>query len=141
MKNIKFKYEEDKINYEEYYINGIPKPKNIQFKVITTSSLNISWNIDNINNNENNEEIKYRIEMRKENEKNLKKYIKEIIIIIIINNLINDTNYEFIIYSFYNNLIESKSEIYKIKTIFDIIDSNIINESKREEESVKKLNE
>ena len=29
MKNIKFKYEEDKIKYEEYYFNGIPKPINI----------------------------------------------------------------------------------------------------------------
>ena len=29
MKNIKFKYEEDKINYEEYYFNGLPKPINI----------------------------------------------------------------------------------------------------------------
>jgi len=65
MKNIKIKYEEDKIKYEEYYFNGISKPKNIQFKDITSSSLNISWNIDNIINNE---EIKYRIEMRKENE-------------------------------------------------------------------------
>ena len=138
MKNIKFKYEEDKINYEEYYFNGIPKPKNIQFKDITTSSLNISWNIDNINNNNDNEEIKYRIEMRKENEEfkeiykgNNNKYL--------INNLIKDTNYEFIIYSFYNNLIESKSEIYKIKTLN--IDSNILNESKRGNEFINKLNE
>ena len=52
MTNIKIKYEEDKIKYEEYYFNGIPKPINIQFKDITSSSLNISWNIDNnfINN-------------------------------------------------------------------------------------------
>ena len=73
MKNIKIKYEEDKINYEEYYFNGIPKPINRKFKDITTSSLNISWNIDNINNN-NNEEIKHRIEMRKENEELKKIY-------------------------------------------------------------------
>jgi len=133
MKNIKFKYEEDKINYEEYYFNGIPKPINIQFKDITNSSLNISWNIDNINNNE---EIKYRIEMRKENEE-FKEIYKGNNNNYIINNLIKDTNYEFIIYSFYNNLIESKSEIYKIKTL----NSNIINESKREDEFIKKLNE
>ena len=135
MKNIKFKYEEDKIKYEEYYFNGIPKPKNIQFKDITSSSLNISWNIDNININNNNEEIKYRIEMRKENEE-FKEIYKGNNNNYLINNLIKDTNYEFIIYSFYNNLIESKSEIYKIKTL-DIIDSNILNESKRENEFIK----
>jgi len=137
MKNIKFKYEEDKIKYEEYYFNGIPKPINIQFKDITTSSLNISWNIDNV---ENKEEIKYRIEMRKENEE-FKEIYKGNNNNYLIKNLIKDTNYEFIIYSFYNNLIESKSEIYKIKTLCNIIDSNILNESKREEEFIKKLNE
>ena len=137
MKNIKIKYEEDKIKYEEYYFNGIPKPKNIEFKDITSSSLNIFWNIDNININ-NNEEIKYRIEMRKENEE-FKKIYEGNNNNYLINNLIKDTNYEFIIYSFYNNLIESKSEIYKIKTLN--IDSNILNESKRENEYIKKLNE
>ena len=72
MKNIKIKYEEDKINYEEYYFNGIPIPKNIQFKDITSSSLNICWNFDN--NFIINEKIKYRIEMRKENEEFKKIY-------------------------------------------------------------------
>ena len=135
MKNIKIKYEEDKnkINYEEYYFNG-PIPKNIEFKDITTSSLNISWNIDNININ--NEEIKYRIEMRKENEE-FKKIYEGNNNNYSINNLIRDTNYEFIIYSIYNNLIESKSEIYKIKTF----GSNILNDSKRENEYIKKLYE
>ena len=142
MKNIKIKYEEDKIKYEEYYFNGIPKPKNIEFKDITSSSLNISWNIDNININNNNEEIKYRIEMRKENEE-FKKIYEGNNNNYLINNLIKDTNYEFIIYSFYNNLIESKSEIYKIKTlnIDTNIDSNILNESKRENEYINKLYE
>jgi len=138
MKNIKFKYEENKINYEEYYFNGIPKPINIHIKDITTSSINISWKIDNNINNENNEEIKYRIEMKKENEE-FKEIYKGNKNNYLINNLIKDANYEFIIYSFYNNLIGSKSEIYKIKT--PIIDSNILNESKREEEFIKKLNE
>ena len=137
MTNIKIKYEEDKIKYEEYYFNGIPKPKNIEFKDITSSSLNIFWNIDNINNNNNNEEIKYRIEMRKENEE-FKKIYEGNNNNYLINNLMNDTNYEFIIYSFYNNLIESKSEIYKIKTL---IDSNILKECKRENEFISKLYE
>ena len=48
IKNIKFTYEEEKSNikYEEYYFNGIQIPKNIQIKDITSSSFNISWNID-----------------------------------------------------------------------------------------------
>ena len=136
MKNIKFKYEQDKINYEEYYFNGIPKSKIIEFKDITTSSLNISWNIDNINNN--NENIKYKIEMRKENEE-FKKIYEGNNNNYLINNLIKGTNYEFIIYSFYNNLFDSKSEIYKIKTLD--IDSNILNGSKRGNEFINKLNE
>ena len=51
MKNLKFSYQEDKSNitYEEYYFNGIPYPKNIKFNDISTSSLKISWDIDNIN--------------------------------------------------------------------------------------------
>jgi len=114
MKNIKIKYEEDKINYEEYYFNGIPKPINSKFKDINTSSLNISWNIDNINNKE---EIKHRIEMRKENEE-LKKIYEG-----------NNNNYSI------NYLIKD------IKTPFDIIDSNILKESKREGEYLNKLNE
>jgi len=76
--------------------------------------------------------------MRKENEE-FKEIYKGNNNNYIINNLIKDTNYEFIIYSFNNNLIESKSEIYKIKTLFT--DSNILYESKREEEFIKKLNE
>ena len=52
IKSIKFNYEEEKnlIKYEEYYINEIPIPKNIELKNISYSSLDISWNIDNINN-------------------------------------------------------------------------------------------
>jgi len=76
--------------------------------------------------------------MRKENEE-FKEIYKGNNNNYIINNLIKETNYEFIIYSFYNNLIESKSEIYKIKTL--ILDSNILNESKRGNEFIKKLNE
>ena len=71
MKSLKFSYKEEQnnINYEEYYFNGIPYPINIEFKDITYNSLNISWktdNINNINNNNNNNKIKYQIEMRKD---------------------------------------------------------------------------
>ena len=86
MRNIKFNYEEEKSNikYEEYYFNGIFIPKNIELKDITSSSINISWNIDNIKiNNVDNNKIKYIVEMRKENEK-FEKNMKGIIIIVIL---------------------------------------------------------
>ena len=72
MKNIKFKFEKEKnnIKYEKYYFNGMQIPKNIEFKDISNSSLNIIWKIDNINIIDVDiNKMKYRIEMRKENEK------------------------------------------------------------------------
>ena len=139
MKNIKFNYEEEKSNikYEEYYFNGIPIPKNIEFKDVSSSSLNISWNIDNINIIDfDNNKMKYKLEMRKENDKfqeiyegNETKYN--------INNLKKNTNYEFRICCFYNNLIGRWTEIQKIKT--KDFDSVILRESKRENEFIKKI--
>ena len=139
MKNIKFKYEEDKnkINDEEYYFNGFTPPKNIKIKDVTSSSFNISWEIDN-SNKTNNENIKYRIDVRKENEEFIQKY-KGDNNNCTINNLILNTNYEVIIYLIYNNLIASNSEVFKIKTLD--LDSNILNESKRLIEFKKKLDE
>ena len=113
MRNIKFNFKDENnkcsIIYDEYYFNGIPEPKNIQLKNITSSSVDLSWNIDNLNlTNINKNEIKYKIEIKKENEN--KKFIK-----VYegnnqnysIKNLTENTNYEIKIYSFYNNLIES----------------------------------
>ena len=139
MRNIKFKYEEDKnnIKYEEYYFNGIPIPKNIIFKDIYSSSINISWNIDNIPNIDNNK-IKYRIEIRKENEKFAKVYEGNNNSFTI-NNLTKNTNYEIRICSLYNNLIGQWSQTHKIKTLE--LDSTILIESKRENEFLKKLYE
>jgi hypothetical protein len=77
MRNIKISFEEEKkiINYEEYYFNGIPSPKDIQFKDIYFDSINISWKIDNLKiNNIDNKEIKYKVEMKRENKN--KKFIK-----------------------------------------------------------------
>jgi len=106
MRNIKLSFEKEKkiINYEEYYFNGIPSPKDIQFKDIYTDSIHISWKIDNLKiNNIDNKEIKYKVEMKKENKN--KKFIK-----VYegnnnncnIENLKNKTNYEFRLCSFYN---------------------------------------
>ena len=70
MKNLKMSFieEQSTIKYEEYYFNGIPLPKNIEFKNVGTNSLNVLWKIDDINIiNIDKNEIKYRIEIRKEN--------------------------------------------------------------------------
>ena len=119
MINIKFNYEKEKnnIQYEEYYFNGIPIPKNIELKDISNSSLNITWKIDNINIIDVDiNKMKYIVEMRKENEKfkfiyegNNTNYS--------VNNLNINTNYEFRICSIYNDLIGEWTEIQKIKTL------------------------
>ena len=51
IKNTKISFKEDETNikFDEYYFNGIPSPKNIQFKDITKFGFTIIWNIDNIN--------------------------------------------------------------------------------------------
>ena len=70
MKNLKISFieEESLIKYEEYYFNGIPTPKDIEFKEVGSFSFNVCWQIDNINIiNIDKKEIKYRIEIRKEN--------------------------------------------------------------------------
>ena len=43
MSNIKisFEEEENKVKYEEYFFNGIPSPKDIEFKDIEANSLKI----------------------------------------------------------------------------------------------------
>ena len=79
MKSIKFAYQEEEniIKYEEFCFNGIQTPKNIEVKDIKYNSLNISWDIDTINNiNINYNNIDYIIEMRKDKEKILR-FIKE----------------------------------------------------------------
>ena len=134
MKNIKFKYEDEKrnIKYEENFFNGIPIPKNIEFKDVTSSSLNISWTIDNINNiNIDNNTIKYQVEIRKEKEI-FKKVYEGNNNNFSINNLTTDTSYEFRICSLYNELNGKWTEIQKIKTLQ--LDSIILEESKRENE-------
>ena len=145
IKGIKFSYQDENdksiIKYEDYYFNGIPEPINIQFKDLASSSVNISWSIDNLNLiNINKNDIKYRIKIKKENVN--EKYIK-----IYegknqnysINNLDSNTNYEIIISSFYNDYIESFSQIQKIKTNNYI--SYILMESKRENEFLSKIYE
>ena len=72
MKNLKISFIEEKstIKYDEYYFNGIPIPKDIEFKEIGTNNFKVFWKIDEINIlNVDKKEIKYRLEIRKENAK------------------------------------------------------------------------
>jgi len=135
MKNLKILFNENEshIKYEEYYFNGISKPKDIEFNDIGINSFKISWKIEDIINIEN-KEIKYRIEIRKEKDKfkllyegNNNNYI--------INNLDDNTNYEIRLCSFYNNIISEWTKIYKIKTLYSII----LNNNERKKEYINKI--
>jgi len=143
MKNLKINFieEESKIKYEEYYFNGIPIPKDIEFKEIGTNSFKIQWKLDNINIlNIDKKEIKYRIEIRKENSKEEFNQIYEgNENIYLVNKLNKNTNYEIRICSVYKDIISDWTEINKIKT--KNLDCLILNEMERENEFIEKLYE
>ena len=144
MRNIKFKYEEEKSNieYEEYYFNGIYIPNNIEIKDISSNSFNLNWNIDNINIiNLDKNKIKYIVEIKKEKEEFKKVYEGEKNNCLI-NNLTKNTNYELRICSLYNDLKGFYSQIQKIKTLnIENIDSIILKESNRNDELLGKIYE
>ena len=142
VKNIKidFNKEEKKIEFTEYYFNGISIPKDIQFNNISSNSFQISWKYDE--DNLDNKLIKFRVELRKEdsNEKFIQVYEgsennSQI------NNLKLNTKYEIRICSLYNNIKSIWSEIQKIKTI-DInlnIESIILNETGKKDIFLEKI--
>ena len=144
MRNLKLEFIENETNikYTDYYFNGIPSPKNIEINDIQASNININWKIDNLNIlNMNNNNIKFKIELRKNNEKFSQVYdgnetnFK-------INNLIENTDYELKICSYYDNLFSNWSEIKKFKTNEKgLSDSQILKETKREKEFVNKIYE
>lgn len=139
MKNMEITYDEEKKNfkYEEYYFIGIYTPKNIEFKDITFSSVNITWKIDDINIlNLDKNKLKYIVEMKKENEQfskiyegNSNNYLAQ--------NLISSTEYNIRIASMYNNVIGEWSQIYKVITN----DSIILRESNQEKKLMGKIKE
>ncbi len=141
IKSIRFSYEEEKsvINYEEYYLCGIPLIKDIETKNLSYSSIDLSWNIDDIKNFDK-DKIKYKVEIKKENEEFNKVYEGNNNNCSL-NNLIINTNYEFKICCLYNNLIGEWTEIQKFKTLDLDLDSTILNESNRKNEFLKKLSE
>ena len=143
MKNIKiiFEEEENKIKYDEYFFNGIPSPKDIEFKNIEANNLKVYWKIDNINLlNIDKNEIKFKVEIRKENnDNNFKKIYEGNEMNYLISNLNSNTNYEIRICSVYNDINSIYSEIKKVKT--NEFDSLILKESNRVDEFIKKIYE
>ena len=144
IKSIKFNYEEKKgeINYEEVYINGIVIPKNIEFKNITQTSLNIYWNIDDINSiNFDKNKIKYQVEMRKKNENNFKEIYQGKDTNFFTKDLSFKTIYEFRICSIYNDSKGEYSQIKEVETKGESIDSSILLESGKSQEFSKEISE
>jgi len=143
MRNIKISFEENenKVKYEEYFFNGIPSPKNIEFKDIDINSLKIYWKMDDVNIlNIDENKIKFKIEIRKENSDDIKIYEGNEMNYLI-NNLDNNTNYEIRICSVYNDINSIWSEIKKVKTNEFDIDSLILKESNRSDEFIRKIYE
>ena len=141
--NISFNEEKSDINYEESYFNGINPIKDIEFKDVTSNSLNLVWKIDNLNIvNIDKNKINFRIEKKEEGNK--EKFIQ-----IYegnntnfnVQNLKRKTKYEFRICSIYNDLIGSWSEIKQIETPNCEIDSIILIESKKENKFIDKIKE
>ena len=143
MRNIKINFEEkeNKIKYEEYFFNGIPSPKDIEFKDIDINSLKVNWKIDDINIlNIDKNKIKFKIEIRKENnDDNFNKIYEGNEMNYLINNLDSNTNYEIRICSVYNDINSIWSEIKKVKT--NEFDSLILKESNRVDEFIRKIYE
>ena len=125
MKNIKinFKDENKDIIFEDYYFNGIPTPKNLEIKNITSSSFEVFWKIDDLKIIDiDTSKIKYKIELRKENEEfkqiyegNENNYLIE--------GLYQNTDYEIKLYSLDNNNM-SEPLNKKVKTLSGIIFDN-----------------
>ena len=143
MRNIKISFEEkeNKVKYEEYFFNGIPSPKDIDFEDIDANSLKVIWKIDDINIlNIDKNKIKFKVEVRKENsDDNFKKIYEVNEMNYLINNLDSDTNYEIRICSIYNDIDSNWSEIKKVKT--NEFDSLILKESNRVNEFLRKIYE
>ena len=145
MRNIKISFEENenKVKFEEYFFNGIPSPKNIEFKDIDANNLKVYWKMDDINIlNIDKNKIKFKIEIRKENTNdNFNEIYEGNEMDFLINNLSSNTNYEIRICSAYNDINSIWSDIKKVKTNEFDIDSLILKESKRYDEFIKKIYE
>ena len=136
--NITFDENESLIKYEEYYFNGLPFPKDFEFKDIESTKLKVFWKLEDINIiNIDKNKIKYNIEIRKENEKIFNKKYETKETNYLINNLEKNTNYDIRICSIYNEVKGNFSELKKIKT--GNTDSLILNESEKANEFLEKI--
>ena len=123
MKNIKLDFVNDNIKYEEYYFNGLPIPKDIQYNII---SHRLSWKLDDINIDKN--KIKFKIDIRKENEQ-FESIYENNNMNYNINNLEPNANYEIRLCTIYNNYQSEFSNIIKFKA--SKIDSLLLGETKQ----------
>ena len=141
---ISFKEEKNNIEYEQYYFNGIPSPKDIEFKDINSSNFKIAWKIDDFNIlNIDKKQIKYKVEIKEENkDDNFKKIYEGNDTNCFIDKLNRNTNYEIRICSLYNDnnkIVNSLwSEIRKVKTTYESV---ILMESNRYDEFLNKIYE
>ena len=143
MQSIKpsFNEKENKINFDEYYFNGVPIPKDIEHKdntFIDYNNIELSWKIEDMKNLDQNK-IKYRIQIKKENEEFKQIYEGEKNNYNI-NNLKNNTKYEIRICSIYNGVSGFWSEKYNLTTK-NAIDSNILSNSNNKNGYLEKIYE
>ena len=97
----------------------------VEFNNASCHNLILTWKNDDINKLiVDKDKIKYKVEMRKESGEFIQVYEGNDLKCTI-NNLEFETNYEFRICIFYNNIIGQWSQIQKIKTLE--IDSSILN--------------
>ena len=126
MKNIKFRFKEEETNiyYEQYYFNGIPIPKEIEFKDISYNNVNLYWKIENMNNIYiDNNKIRYKIEMRKDFGK-FNQIYEGNNLNYSVNGLEMDSDYEFRICLLYDNVNGPWTDVYLIKTPVKITYNN-----------------
>ena len=142
IKNLKitFNEEESTIKYEEYYFNGFPIPKDIEFKEIESTNLKVFWKLDDVNLlNIDKNQIQYIIEIRKEKDQIFNKIYEGKEQNYLINKLKENTFYEIRICSIYKETRSNWSEIKKFKT--GVINSLILNKSERVKEFLEKMYE
>ena len=135
--NISFYGDNNTIKYEEYFFNGLPKLKDIQFISKNPHNFKISWKIDDINLiNLDKNQIKFKVEMKKKNENNYISVYEGTETNCTIKNLEAYTCYDIIIYCF-NNLIKSDcTKVYEVKTD---LDSVILDKSEKKDEYINKI--
>ena len=143
IKNLKISFEEkeNNIKYENFYFNGLPIPKNINFKDISTNSFKIFWNIEETDLiNEVKSKIKYKIEVRLENSnEKLGKFYESNNNNFLVDNLTEGGTYNIRICCSYNNCDGEWSDFQKIKTEIYNCDSVILESSKRKNEFIKRI--